>query len=140
MYKHYHTRLPDTTVLDRTLPYLQFSGATKYTLGRGWSAEAGGFYRSEALIAQQVFRPVGRLNLGLHKKVLKDKGSLTLYGNDVLHTWVPTKYVYMPGVVAHFRNTFDRREISLTFTYTFGKKVEKAPEHTTGAQSERSRL
>ena len=47
MYKHYHTRLPDSTMLDRTLPYIQFSGSTKYALGHGWSAEAGGFYRSK---------------------------------------------------------------------------------------------
>lgn len=138
--QHYRSVLPDSGFLDRTLPYVNVSGNTRYTLGKGWSAEAGGAYTSDVLIAQYVLRPVGHLNLGLRKKFAGDKCSLTLQGNDVLNTWINARVITLTGAVAHFSNDFHRRNVSLTFVYSLGKKGIGAPEHTTGAEAERARL
>lgn len=139
MYKHYYAILPGYYLLNKTLPYFLCSGNTRYSFKRGWSAEVGGFYKSDVLLAQAVLRPVGRLNLSVRKKT-GTRSTFTLTGNDVLRTWIVARYIYMPNAVAYFRNSFDRRNVSLTFSYSFGKKEIRVAEHTSGVETERSRL
>ena len=140
MYRSYRTNLPGGLFLDKTLPCLLLSGSTRYTFKRGWSAEVSGSYRSESLLAQSVFRPTGRLNGAIRKRLWKNKATLTLSGSDVLRTGISARFIYLQGALVHFSNVFDRRQVALTFNYTFGKKVAPIQEHASGAESERARL
>jgi iron complex outermembrane receptor protein len=140
MYEQYRSLLPGNIPLHKTLPYVLLSGSTRYAFKNGWSAEVSGLYRSDVLIAQSVLRPTGRLNLALKKKIWKDKGTLVLAASDVLRTGIVARYIYLPGARVHFSNVFDRRQVSLTFTYAFGKKVEQMQAHASGAAAEKARL
>jgi len=139
-YERYVSALPDSAILDKTLPYFTISGSTKYVFAGGWSAEVSGWYRTDHLFAQSVMRPTGRLNLALRKKLFGSRGTLTLAGYDVLRTNIVARYIYLPNALVHFSNAFDRRQVAVTFAYTFGKTAIKIAEHTTGVESERSRL
>lgn len=140
MYQQYQSPLPDSTTLDKTLPCLLISGSTRYTFKGGWSAEISGLYRSSELLAQSVLRPTGRLNLALRKKIWKNKATLTLAGDDILRTGVWARYIYLPGALVHFFGMIDRRQVVLTFTYSFGKKTGETEAHASGAESEKARL
>src|SRR5690606_38112170 len=50
---------------------------------KGWSAELSGFYRSKSLIGQIVIDPMWRMDAGVQKQVLKNKGSVKLSVRDV---------------------------------------------------------
>lgn len=140
MYRQYRSLLPDGISLNKTLPYVLVSGSTRYTIGGGWSGEVSGLYKSSVLRAQAIIRPTGRLNLALRKKLWNNKATLTLAGNDVLRTGSFIREIYLPGAQAHFINVLDRRQVLLTFSYSFGKKVEKMETHASGAESEKARL
>jgi iron complex outermembrane recepter protein len=140
MYKHYQSVLPGNVSYDKTLPNLTLSGSTRYAFNRGWSAEISGFYRSATLYGETVWRPTGRLNGAIRKKFWKNKASLTLAGNDVLRTGITGRFIYLNGVLAHITNSGDRRQVLLTFAYSFGKKLENVESHTSGAASEKARL
>jgi outer membrane receptor protein involved in Fe transport len=140
MVERYRTALPDSMSLDKSKPYVLVSGSTRYAFGKGWTVEAGGFYKNNVLYAQSILRPTGRLNLTIRKKIAGDRGTVTLAGNDVLRTWIINRDIYLPNATVHFHNVFDRRNVSLTFTYTLGKKGIKTTEHTSGAEAEKSRL
>ncbi|HTJ12246.1 MAG TPA: TonB-dependent receptor [Dinghuibacter sp.] len=137
---HYKTHLPDSTMLDKTMPYCLFSGNLRYNFLKGWSAEAVGQYQSSVLVGQTVIQPGGHLNLTVRKKVLHDAGAVTIQGIDVPGTWINRRYAYMNGATEHFYNDFHHRAVSLTFTYGFGKKGIKVERHESGAEEERARL
>ncbi|TDX01651.1 outer membrane beta-barrel family protein [Dinghuibacter silviterrae] len=137
---HYRSALPDSTLLNKSLGFVQVSGNTRYSWGKGWSAEASGFYLSNLLVAQWVIRPYGHLDLALRKKCWGDKGAVTLQGIDVLHTWINARTIYLSNAVAHFRNDFHHPAVSLTFSYSLGRKEIKTTEHKTGVEEEKARL
>jgi iron complex outermembrane receptor protein len=140
MYKQYKTELPTGEFLNKTQPSFLLSGSTRYSFTGGWSAEVSGLYRTNTLLAQSILRPTGRLNLALRKKIMKNKVTLTINGNDVLRTAVIARYIYLPNALVYFDNRFDRRQVAFTFAYTFGRSVDKIAEHTGGAASEKARL
>ncbi|HVZ25921.1 MAG TPA: TonB-dependent receptor, partial [Sediminibacterium sp.] len=63
-----------------------FNVMQQFKFNKGWSAEASGFYRTEAL--QGVFRVggMGVCNIGLGKQVLKGNGSIRLNVRDIFWT------------------------------------------------------
>jgi hypothetical protein len=139
-YVKYYGVLPDTSLLDNAHWQLVFNGSTRYTFKKGWAAEISGSYRSVAVWGQSVYRPMGKLNLSVRKKIWKSKGTLTLSGSDLLRTNTNSRNIYLPNALAHFYNVFDRRQVALTFAYSFGKKIDKIAEHATGVEAEKGRL
>jgi iron complex outermembrane recepter protein len=139
-YVKYYGVLPDSSLLDMGHWQLVFSGNTRYNFKQGWAAEVSATYRSIAVWGQSLYHPNGKLNLSVRKKVLKSKGTFTLSGYDVLHTSVISRYVYLPNALVHLYNTFDRTQVALTFSYSFGKKLDRFTEHETGVEGEKGRL
>ena len=140
MYKHYFGMVPGPFLLDKTAPYFLLSGSTKYSFRHGWSGEISGMYKDDVLFGESVLRPVGRLNIAIRKKLWKDKGSVTLGGNDILRTWIVGRNIYLPNALVHFQNSYDRREAFLSFSYSFGRAPRNIKRHTTGVEDEKSRL
>ncbi len=139
-YIKYNGELPDSSLLDWSHWQLVFNGSTRYSFKKGWAAEVSGNYRSVAIWGQSIYKPMGRLNLSIRKKLWKSKGTLTLSGYDVLRTNTNSRNIHLPNALVHFYNVFDRRQVALTFTYSFGKKIDSFSEHETGVEGEKGRL
>jgi hypothetical protein len=140
-YVAYKSKLYAET-LNTTGMFFFFSANNRFKLGKDWSAEIGGRYISRVESGQVTTDPKGSINFGIQKKILHNKGSLKLTGNDIFYTNINSGVINNLTLTdAHYTNKGDTRYVALTFTYSFGKKLEsKGSTDRTGAESEQNRV
>jgi hypothetical protein len=84
---------------------------------------------------------MGQASAAVSKQLLKDKASLKLAIRDIFYTGGVKGYINFQQTEASFQNTRDSRQVSLTFTYRFGKPFKSAQARRTGgATDEQSRV
>jgi outer membrane receptor protein involved in Fe transport len=108
----------------------------QFTFKKGWGAELSGFYRTKGIDGQIEIKPLGQLNAGIQKQVLKKKGTLKLTVRDILFTMAPTGDINFQNTEAHFKNTRDSRVATLSFNYRFGKPIKGLKSRKTGGAGE----
>ncbi len=119
-----------------------------FTLSKLWSAQASGFW--SAPTTQTVYRigGLGALNLSVQKKVIQERGKITVGIDDVLNTmrwkWSDTRQSadFGDDLATRQQFTIDRkwesRRVSLRFSYRFGSNdVKSARERETGQDAGR---
>ncbi len=111
------------------------------TFGKGWSGEVSGWYRTKGIWGQIQSDPMGALNAGVSKTVLKEKGSVKLSVRDIFYTQPASGTINFKSTEARFASNWDSRQASLTFTYRFGKpfKVD-GPQRREGRPEEQNRV
>ena len=108
---------------------------------KGWSAELSGFYRSRGIEGQIVINPIWRLDAGLEKQVLKNKGTLKLSVRDIFNSQNFSGSVNFQDIDVYISNIRDNRTVSLTFSYRFGKPIKNQQHRRSGgASDEQSRV
>ena len=103
---------------------------------KGWSAEVSGFYRSKGIESQIIMDPMWRLDAGLQKDVLKNKGTLKLGIRDIFDSQNFKGNVNYQDIDVYINNRHDSRNASLTFTYRFGKPMQNQQRRKTGGASD----
>ena len=121
---------------------LTFTGnvTNRFDLKKGWNAELSGYYNSRMIEGQIVILPTWRMDAGISKKILKDKGSLKLAFRDLFNTSQMVGYIRFQQIDLdiHHKNYQSAR---LTFSYRFGKPAKNGPSRKTGGLSdEESRI
>jgi iron complex outermembrane recepter protein len=113
-----------------------------FKFGKGWSAELSGWYRTSGIEGQIYIQPMGQMSTAVAKQIMKEKGSLKLGLRDMFYTQQVKGTIDFQQTQASFHNSRDSRQLSLTFTYRFGKAVKGAQNnhHSGGADDESSRL
>ena len=118
-----------------------FNVNNQFQFKKGWSAELSGFVRSKALEGQLKINPIGQLNAGVQKLVLKDKGSIKFTVRDILRTMYPSGDLSFQNTDASFEQHTDTRIASLSFNYRFGKPIKGIQKRKTGgAGDEQNRI
>jgi len=113
----------------------------QFSFPKGWSGELSGFYRTKGVEGQTVIDPLGQGTVAISKKLLKDKASLKLAVRDFLYTNKVRGYINFQETEATFRNIRDSRQLSITFSYRFGKPLKAASRNKTeGAIDEENRV
>ncbi|MDP4264247.1 MAG: TonB-dependent receptor [Bacteroidota bacterium] len=114
----------------------------QFKWGKGWGAEVSGFYRSKGLEGVIFIKPIGQVNAGFSKEVLKKKGSIRVNIRDIFAGGVFKGYSKYGVVDAQFRNVNDSRAASISFTYRFNKGKLKAGNNRKngGADDETNRV
>ncbi|OLY92857.1 Outer membrane receptor proteins, mostly Fe transport [Cnuella takakiae] len=117
---------------------IMLNGSQQFKLSKTWSAELSGFYRTRGLEGVILTKPVGVLNFGVGKQVMKNKGSVRLNVRDVLYTQKFKAITRYGNVDAAFQEYRDSRVVNLSFTYRFtkGKLNGGAPKRRTGSSSD----
>lgn len=106
----------------------------QFTLGKGWSAELGGFYCSPRANAQFDKIAFGQLNPAIQKKIWNNKGTIRLSARDIFNSNTSTGNITnIPNVLAHYSNMFYNRTFTIGFTYSFGKQFESQAKRKTGS-------
>ena len=77
-----------------------------------------------------------RLDAGLQKEVLKNKGTLKLGIRDIFDSQHFTGNVKYQDIDVFVKNRHDSRSASLTFTYRFGKPLQNQQRRKTGGASD----
>jgi iron complex outermembrane receptor protein len=128
--------------IDISSPTLLFNINNQFKLNHGWGAELSGFYRSKGVEGQVLLQPFGQMSAAVTKQVLKDKGSLKLGIRDALHTQVINGTIDFQQTDATFKNERDSRQLSLSFTYRFGRPIKgnQPRRNTSGAGEELNRV
>ena len=98
----------------------------QFKLGKGWSAELSGFYRTKGLEGVIFIEPIAQVNGGISKQVLKNKGSIRLTFKDIFAGSVFKGYSKYSNVDAQFKDVNDNRTVGVSFTYRFNKGKLKA--------------
>lgn len=113
----------------------------QFTFKKGWSAELSGFYRTKGIEGQIVIRPMGQLNVGVQKQLLKNKLTVKFNVRDLLNTMQPSGYLNISNTDASFNQKRDNRTATISFNYRFGKPIKGIQKRKTGgAGDEQNRI
>jgi hypothetical protein len=113
----------------------------QFSFKKGWSAELSGFYRTKGIEGQILIKPIGMVNAGVQKQVLKNKGTLKLSARDIFKTLGGKGNINFQSTEANFRNTNDSRVATVSFNYRFGKPIKGLQKRKTGgAGDEQNRI
>ena len=128
--------------LDVSAITMLFNVNNQFKFKQGWSAEVSGFYRSSGVEGQILIKPMGQLSAAVSKQLMKEKASLKLGIRDLLYTQQVKGNINFQQTEATFHNSRDSRQVSLTFTYRFGKPIQgNQPRRSTGgADNEQNRV
>jgi len=130
---------------------IQFSSNTGSTINR-WSIngdmsnnfslpykvemEVTGRYSSAQLISNIIVRPRYTIDLGLQRKVFKDKGTIKVAVSDIFDTGRGSAYAKYDNVDIDVKNRYDSRRLQISFNYNFGKAEFKTRGNRSTASSE----
>ena len=113
----------------------------QFKFKKGWSAELSGFYRSKGIEGQIISNPMWRMDAGIAKQILKNKGTLKLGIRDIFKSQNYSGYVKYEDIDVNIKNIRDSRSVSLTFSYRFGKPIKNQQRRKTGgALDEQNRV
>jgi outer membrane receptor protein involved in Fe transport len=123
-----------------TLWYIQASNLFQF--GKGWSGELTGIYNTDGTYAQFRVLGFGVVNLGVQKKIMKNKGTLKLAINDLFYTRFNAGIINNLNLSeGNYKGLHDTRNVTLSFAYNFGKQYENRGKHTVlGSDEERKRV
>jgi hypothetical protein len=113
------------------------NSSNQFKFKKGWSAEISGFYRSKTLeTGLIVSQPMGMFSLGGSKQILKNKGTLRLNFRDPFYLQKFRGYTKFDNIDAVIRSQWDNRQLSLNFTYRFGKNTNNVPQRKRAGSSQ----
>ncbi|MBK7407239.1 MAG: TonB-dependent receptor [Saprospirales bacterium] len=85
----YRTELDGSNIdADLTNAGYLFSGSlfSTWTIGKNWTIQSNGFYRSRGVTVQGNYSPMYSMDVAIRRSVLRGKGSLTLRVSDIFDT------------------------------------------------------
>ena len=115
--------------------------SNQFQLKKGWGLELSGFYRSRMVEGTLVALPMGVVNFGASKNILKNKGTLKLNVRDFLDIQQFRGYSKYQNIDVTIANQWDNRVVNLSFTYRFSKgKAGSQQRRQSSAEEEQNRV
>ena len=126
------------TMIDVSGTTLMLNASQQFTLGKGWSTEVSGFYRTKAVEGVVAVSGMGMLNLGLSKNIMNNNGSIRVNVRDILYTRQHNFESRYGTVDVKGQERGESRQVNVGFTYRFNKgKMNGGPKkRTNGSASE----
>lgn len=140
VYRNRFTGIVNNGPIDVTGTTATANVQNSFTFKNGWGGEVSGWYRTRSIEGTMVANPMGAMNLGISKQVMKKKGTLRLNVRDVFLTQRFSGYSKYQNVDVTIKNTRDSRVINLGFTYRFGKQTSTPQRKKGGAGDEQNRV
>ncbi|ULQ56953.1 TonB-dependent receptor [Flavihumibacter rivuli] len=124
--RHFEGQLYNT-YMDTSAVYFGTNFTNQFQLGKDWSAELGGTYRTSVLVGQVSLDEFWVINTGIQKKILDKKGTIKLAVRDIFYSAIRYGQInFLRQADAGFRNRSDSRVFTLSFTYRFGKSSQQS--------------
>ena len=108
----------------------------------GFGFQVSGWYNSRAFWGTLRSAAQGSLDVGLKKKILKDKGEIRVRVGDILGTagW-RGENLFSPGLRMIANGNWESQTVTLNFSYRFGSnEVKAARQRKTGLEDEKNRV
>ena len=112
----------------------------QFRFDKGWGAELSGFYRSSMKRGQFNISDNKQVSAGVSKQVLKNKGSLKLYINDIFNSGNQRGSIEIQNTIAQFTQKRDSRNVGINLSYRFGKPMKTQQRRSGGAGDEQNRV
>jgi hypothetical protein len=129
----------ENIIFTKTNPYFGFVYSNTFLLGKGYTAELSGAYRSRWV--QTIFygRPFQNVDIGFSKSILNNQGTLKFTITDVFNQLNSISEIAVINHVIDRKN--ETRYFRLNFSYKFGNNnVKKSRNRQTGLSSENRRI
>jgi hypothetical protein len=123
--------------------YGRINSTQNFKLPYNLNLEISGYYQSRALFGIFQQKGMGSVNLGIQKKLNKERGALNCSISDIFWTNrfnIKLAYPYV-NLDQTFFNNFEPRVVRLTYNRNFGNKdLKAANRRKTGSEEERNRV
>jgi iron complex outermembrane recepter protein len=127
--------------LDIRGTYWLISGTNQLKLSKLWSAELGGFYKTNAVSGQFKSKSIWIMRIGAQKKILKEKGTVKFVVNDVFYSFQPRgEIISISNAMANYFNYLDSRVATISFSYRLNKGKSLRARQSGGSDSEKNRI
>lgn len=129
-------------VIDQSYSTLNAYAEQNFKLFSGIGLQLSGWFNSRSFWGTLRSAPQGAMDVGLNKKILKDKGEIRLRVGDVLGTagW-KGENLFTPGLYMLAQGTWESQTVTLNFSYRFGSSdVKSARQRKTGLEDEKGRV
>lgn len=114
--------------------YMQHS----FTLSKAWLVQVSGFWNAPTRQTVYHIGGLGALNLSLQKKVMQERGKVTLGVDDILNTMRWKQSADFLTQQFNIDRKWESRRVTIRFSYRFGSKdIKAAREHGTGTDADR---
>jgi iron complex outermembrane recepter protein len=112
-----------------------------FTLGKGWKGEISGWYSGPGVWGGVfLFDPSYSLNLGVQRKILKNKMNIRLFANDITFQSGWSGVSDFNGLRGIGQGNWDSRRVSLSISYDLGNSNVKSRKRNTGIEDESRRV
>jgi len=113
-----------------------------FSLPRDYTLDISGFYQSETVWGVSKMKPMGALNMGIQKRLLKGQGTIRLSATDILDTniWKGINDIESAKINSFFKYHFDARSVKLSLTWNFGSNEFEKIDVSSGSQEEQDRV
>ncbi len=139
-YNHFKGFLNNTNV-DLSSTYLTSNLSAQMSFNKGWKASIDGMYRSKRADGILMISDMGMLNAGISKNVMENKGTIKLSARDIFWSQKFKGVAEYSYIDTWFKQQRDSRQLSLSFTYRFGKgKPAASRRQIGGADAEKGRV
>lgn len=141
VFNNHYSGMYQAEPVDVQITSLMANMTNSFTLGKGWSAEVSGWYRTKGAEGLLVINDMGAVNTAISKQLFKKKATVKMGVRDVFYTQQFSGYAKYSDVDVDISGRRDSRQFNMSFTYRFGKN-NIAPERKrrSGASDEQNRV
>jgi len=128
------------TPLNKGRATFDVNSSNSFVLSDNWSAEVSGFYQAVQQYGYMLLRPTWMLNAGLQKNFFEKRATARVNVTDAFWHGYPRATSEYNDYRESFVAKRDTRQVSVSFTYRFGKRtVPQSMRHHGGAEEEKRR-
>jgi hypothetical protein len=141
-YSHYKANFGEGRTIDLDVYAYNIYMQNSARLGKGWTAEVGGWYSSPS-IWQGTFKTssIWSLDAGIQKAMMKGKGNLKVSLSDIFRTMRWTGVSNFAGQTLNSNGGWESRVLKVNFSYRFGNnQVKAARQRKTSMEDESQRV
>lgn len=141
-YSHYKANFGTGRTIDLDVYAYNLFMQNSARLGKGWTAEVGGWYSSPS-IWQGTFKTkaIWSVDAGVQKALFKGKGNVKMSVSDVFQTMRWSGYSNFAGQILNSNGGWESRQFKVNFTYRFGNiQVKAARQRKTSLDDESLRV
>lgn len=141
-YSHFKANFGEGRTIDLDVYAYNLFMQNSARLGKGWTAEVGGWYSSPS-IWQGTFKTksMWSVDAGFQKALFKGKANLKLSVSDVFQTMRWSAVSNFAGQVLNTRGGWESRQFKVNFSYRFGNiQVKAARQRKTSLDDESQRV
>ncbi len=138
-YSEFHGNIANSVLSNGRVTF-ELNTSNSFMLPNNWSTEVGLFYQSKQVYGYMTIEPLWGLSAGIQKHLFDKRATIKLNATDIFWKSYPRATSVYSNYTESFTAQRETRQVSLTFTYRFGKRsVAPVNRRRGGAEDEKRR-